>query len=143
MDIHKFDGKDAQNQDIHILVVDDERSLLDVLTNILETSSMVVIPAQTAQEAYQKLKEHTPHLILLDVMLPDENGLNLCRRIKSNRATKDIPVIVLSVRASEQDKIAGFEVGADDYITKPFNSSELKARIKSVLRSYKERRPAH
>lgn len=121
---------------IHILAVDDEPSLLRILKDILGSSSMVLIPATSAQEAYQKLSEKKPHLILLDLMLPDESGLSICRRIKANRSTRNIPVIILSVRSSEHDKIMGFEMGADDYITKPFNASELKARIRSVLRSY-------
>ena len=125
---------------VKILAVDDEPSLLRILHDILESNSMVIIPAGSAKEAYCKLRENQPNLILLDLMLPDENGLNLCRFIKKRRETRDIPVIILSVKSSEQDKIAGFSMGADDYITKPFSSGELKARIRSVLRSYSQRR---
>lgn len=139
MDVQE-QGTITEKEHITILAIDDEPSLLRIIEDILETGRMMMIPAMSAEEAYRKLEKHSPNLILLDLMLPDENGLNICRYVKSNRATRNIPVIILSVRASERDKIHGFEMGADDYITKPFTSGELKARIRSVLRSYKERR---
>lgn len=141
MDMHEQVLPGSQSP-ILILAVDDEPSVLRILKDILETNDMMLIAATSAEEAYEKLKQHSPSLklILLDVMLPDENGLNICRYIKTHRSTRNIPVIILSVKASERDKINGLEMGADDYIAKPFSSGELKARIKSVLRSYKERR---
>jgi DNA-binding response OmpR family regulator len=139
-------GIDKQKQadnTIVILAIDDEPSLLRILKDILATNNMVLISARSADEAYQRLRDKKPALVLLDLILPDENGLTLCRYIKTHRNTRDVPVIILSVRSSEQDKLSGFEVGADDYITKPFNSGELKARIKSLLRCYAARNQSY
>ncbi|MEA3009005.1 MAG: two-component system, OmpR family, response regulator [Sphingomonadales bacterium] len=120
----------------HILLVDDERSIRDPLAQYLGRSGLRITKAKDVAEARQALAAYAVDLILLDIMMPGEDGLALCAQV---RATSGIPVILLTARAEETDRIVGLEIGADDYVTKPFSPRELLARIKSVLRRAGER----
>ncbi len=118
----------------NILVVEDEPAIQALLEFNLQQAGHHVIGAGSAEQAYALLRDALPDLILLDWMLPGVSGIEFARRLKAEAYTKAIPVIMLTARGEEQDKIAGFETGADDYITKPFSPRELTARIKAVLR---------
>ena len=117
-----------------ILLVEDEVPIRDMVRFALSRTGMEMLDAETVQQAEELLITRRPDLILLDWMLPDENGLVLLRRLRKDKDRRDIPVIMLTARAGEEDKIKGLEFGADDYITKPFSPPELIARIKAVLR---------
>lgn len=117
-----------------ILVVEDERPIRDMIIFSLEQSGFVPVAAADVREAQAHISDARPDLILLDWMLPGVSGLELARRWKREDLTSDIPVIMLTARAEEDDKVKGLETGADDYITKPFSPRELAARIKAVLR---------
>lgn len=115
----------------HILLVDDERDIRDPLASYLSKNGLRVSRAENAAAAREILAVHAIDLVLLDIMMPGEDGLSLAGFI---RATKSLPVILLTAKAEEMDRIVGLEIGADDYVTKPFSPRELLARIKAVLR---------
>jgi two-component system OmpR family response regulator len=115
----------------HILVVDDHLDIRDPLARYLASKGYRTTTAACAREARQILERHAIDLVVLDVMMPGEDGLSLCRDL---RARTDVPVIMLTAMAEETDRIIGLEVGADDYVVKPFSARELLARIRSVLR---------
>ncbi len=117
-----------------ILVVEDELAIQELIAFNLRQAGHHVVPATTAEHALHLLKEALPDLILLDWMLPGMSGIECARRLRADMRTKAIPIIMLTARTEEQDKIIGLETGADDYITKPFSLRELVARIKAVLR---------
>lgn len=117
-----------------ILVVDDEDNIRELLKFSLEKNGFVVKEASDGEQALMVLSNYIPDLIILDLMLPKIDGLEICRRIKSNSNTAGIPIIMLTARAEEIDKVLGLELGADDYITKPFSPREVVARVKAVLR---------
>ena len=117
-----------------ILLVEDERDIQDLLKFHLEREHISVTTADTGEEALRDLKIHRPDLVLLDLMLPGIDGLEVCRRIKSNPDTREIPIVMLTAKDSEADIIAGLEMGAADYVTKPFSPRVLVARIHAVLR---------
>lgn len=117
----------------HLLLVDDDRQLLSLLADYLEAAGYRVSRAASASEARAVLAFARIDLIVLDVMLPGEDGLSLCRELRTRDAAA-IPVLMLTARAEEADRIVGLEMGADDYLTKPFASRELLARIRAVLR---------
>ncbi|MGB3915702.1 MAG: response regulator [Dethiobacteria bacterium] len=114
-----------------ILVVDDERSIAEILKYNLEKEGFEVILAYDGEEALERLEQDKPDLILLDIMLPKKDGFAVCREI---RAQKEIPIIMLTARETEVDKVLGLELGADDYVTKPFSAREVTARVKAILR---------
>ncbi len=114
-----------------VLVVEDEPAISESIAYALETEGMSVETAYTVSEALARVRKRPPSLVLLDVMLPGGSGLDVCREI---RAFSDVPIIVLSARDSEADKVAGLELGADDYVTKPFSMRELIARVRSHIR---------
>jgi len=116
-----------------ILLVDDDRNVSQVLKFLLETKGYVVRVASSGKEALQGAVERTD-LILLDLVLPDLDGFDICRQLKDNAGTKSIPIIILSARHRFADKVEGLDLGADDYLTKPFEHEELFARIEAVLR---------
>ena len=118
----------------NILVVEDEPAIQELLAFNLQQAGHHALSAASAEQAYALLRDTLPDLILLDWMLPGISGIELARRLKADNHTKAIPIIMLTARGEEQDKIAGFDTGADDYITKPFSPRELVARIKAVLR---------
>lgn len=117
-----------------ILIVDDEMDALLPLKKVLEAADYIVVEAYDGYEAIEKAKKEIPDLILLDIMLPGLDGYEVCERLKKDSFTEDIPIIMLTAKDEVRDKVGGLEIGADDYVTKPFNLNELKARIKSVLR---------
>ena len=117
-----------------ILVVDDEPDTLIPLTRALEADNYIVIGAADGAEALEKVTAETPDLILLDLMLPKVNGYEVCMRLKEDSLTRHIPIIMLSAKGELKDKVLGIEIGADDYVTKPFDLLELKTRIRALLR---------
>ncbi len=117
-----------------ILVVDDEKDIADSLGISLESEGYNVVKANTGHEAIEKARMEIPDLILLDIMLPDMNGYEITNKLRKDPLTKLIPIIMLTGRGGLNDKIEGLDLGADDYITKPFNVRELKARVRTVLR---------
>lgn len=117
-----------------ILLVEDERPIREMVTFALGQDGYVIDEAEDGTSAEAQIAEHLPDLILLDWMLPDVSGLELLRRWKRNDSMQEIPVIMLTARVEERDKVDGLDSGADDYITKPFSVKELSARIRAVLR---------
>ncbi len=117
-----------------ILVVDDEPDTLIPLTRALEADNYVTIEAVDGAEAIEKVRNETPDLVLLDLMLPKLNGYEVCMKLKEDPLTRHIPIIMLSAKGEIKDKVLGIEIGADDYVTKPFDLLELKTRIRALLR---------
>ncbi|HEV2109936.1 MAG TPA: phosphate regulon transcriptional regulator PhoB [Gammaproteobacteria bacterium] len=117
-----------------ILVVEDERAIREMVVFTLKRAGFAVTEAEDASAARRALVDHSPDLVLLDWMLPDLSGLELARALRRDQATRDLPVIMLTARAAEDDKVMGLESGADDYLTKPFSARELVARIQALLR---------
>ena len=117
-----------------ILIVDDETDLLEVLSMNLDAQGYAVTTAASGAEAFGSIQNQKPDLILLDIMLGDMSGVQIAARLKNTPETADIPIIMLTAKDSETDMIVGLSVGADDYITKPFNTKILIARIEAVLR---------
>jgi two-component system, OmpR family, phosphate regulon response regulator PhoB len=117
-----------------ILIVEDEKPIRDMLAFALRRAGFDVREAEDSQQARVQLADKRPDLVLIDWMLPDMSGLELTRHIKREAATRDLPVIMLTARAAEGDKVAGLDGGADDYMTKPFSPRELLSRINAVLR---------
>ncbi|MGA2090206.1 MAG: response regulator transcription factor [Endomicrobiales bacterium] len=117
-----------------IVVVDDDEHIRNLVTDLLERERYMAIACPDTEEGYKRIIKSQPDLVILDVKMPRIGGIELCRMLRENPATKNIPVIMLTVESSETDKVIGLEVGADDYITKPFSGRELIARIKSLMR---------
>ena len=117
-----------------ILVVEDDSAIVNLLNYNLETSGFRVIEAYDGAEGLLKIEEEKPDLVILDWMLPMVSGVEVCRRLRRARATRDLPVILLTARAEEADKLQGLDSGADDYVTKPFSPAELVARVRALLR---------
>jgi two-component system phosphate regulon response regulator PhoB len=122
------------SQDKTILIVDDEAAIRDMLRIALEMADYRCIEAADTQQAHTLIIDEKPSLILLDWMLPGTSGIDLARRLKKDELTASIPIIMLTAKSEEDNKIQGLEVGADDFITKPFSPRELVARLKAVLR---------
>ena len=123
-----------------ILIVEDEPAILELVAINLEHAGYDTLRAKSAEDAADMLTRVLPDLVLLDWMLPGQSGLSLARRLRADSRTRELPIIFLTARAEELDKVAGLEVGADDYITKPFSTKELVARIRALLR---RRKPHH
>ena len=117
-----------------ILVVEDEPSIQELIALNLEQAGQSPVLADSAEQALERIQEELPDLVLLDWMLPGQSGLELARRLRGDARTRTLPIIMLTARGDEEDKLRGLETGADDYITKPFSVKELQARIKAVLR---------
>jgi two-component system, OmpR family, phosphate regulon response regulator PhoB len=117
-----------------VLLVDDERDLLSLLDFNLRATGFETLLATTGEQALAHLRRRVPDLVLLDVMLPDVSGTELCRQVKSDPRTRHVPVVMLTAKGEEVDRVVGFEIGADDYVTKPFSVRELILRLKAVLR---------
>ena len=119
---------------VNILVVEDEPAIQELIAVNLEHAGHHVIRARDAEEALRVVRHALPDLLLIDWMLPGMSGVSLARQLRQSERTRQVPVIMLTARAAELDKIMGLEAGADDYVTKPFSPKELVARIKAVLR---------
>ena len=117
-----------------ILLVEDEAPIRDMLKFVLEQSGYDTVEAEDFNVALERIVEPYPDLILLDWMLPGGSGVQLAKKLKSHEYTRDIPIIMLTARGEEEDKVRGLEAGADDYVTKPFSPKELIARVKAVIR---------
>ncbi len=118
----------------NVLIVEDEPAIIELVTFSLRETGWNVRSVQNVASAWEAIVERAPHLILLDWMLPDQTGLRLLSRIRADRNFQDIPVIMLTAKSMEEDKIAGLNTGADDYVTKPFSPRELLARSRALLR---------
>ncbi len=121
----------------NIVTVEDEKPLITLLKYNLEKEGYKVKNAETGQEALQLIKSAIPDIVVLDWMLPDFSGIEICKQIKRDKKLKTIPVLMLTAKSEAEDKIIGFENGVDDYLTKPFNNKELILRIKSLLKRSK------
>ena len=117
-----------------IIVVEDEPDLVDVVTYNLQREGYSVLAAQRGDEGLNLIRSEGPDLVLLDLMLPGMDGLSICRQMKSDSSLSEIPIIIASAKGEESDVVIGLEMGADDYLAKPFSPRELLARIKAVLR---------
>jgi phosphate regulon transcriptional regulator PhoB len=121
-----------------IYIVEDEKDIVDLLQYNLEKEGYRVLSSLDGSEAIKRIPEKTPDLILLDLMLPGTDGLTVCRTLKNDPKTAHIPVVMLTAKGEESDKVVGLELGADDYITKPFSVKEVMARVKAVLRRFEK-----
>lgn len=127
-----------------ILIVDDEPNILDMLTQAFSLAGFECFCAENTVQAYTLILEHNPDLMLLDWMLPgDTNGVEFCRRLKQDERLASLPIILISAKSSEDNKILGLDVGADDYVTKPFSTRELISRSKAVLRRTRLQQEQH
>ena len=117
-----------------VLVVEDEPAQLEILAYNLESYGFMVSRARDGEEALLLIREDVPDVIVMDWMMPHLSGIEVCRRLKSNPETRSIPVIILSARSEDEDKVRGLEIGADDYVVKPYSVVELMARIRTQLR---------
>jgi two-component system phosphate regulon response regulator PhoB len=117
-----------------VLIVDDEAPIREMIAVALEMADYRVLEADNAQDAHAMVVDHQPDLLLLDWMMPGTSGIELARRLKREETTAELPIIMLTAKGEEDNKIQGLEAGADDYITKPFSPRELVARLKAVLR---------
>jgi two-component system, OmpR family, phosphate regulon response regulator PhoB len=124
-----------------ILIVEDEPAIQELLAFNVMQAGFQALRAQDAESAWQQIRDSVPHLILLDWMLPGTSGIVLAKQFRADARTRDIPIIMLTARGEERDKILGLESGADDYITKPFSPRELMARIRAVLRRHVPQMP--
>ncbi len=121
----------------NVLLVEDEKSIVTLIKYNLEKEGFKVFCAETGEDALKIIKEKIPDLVILDWMLPDLPGVEVCRQIKKDKKLKNIPILILTAKGEPDDKIKGLEVGADDYVTKPFNNKELLLRIKSLIKRSK------
>ncbi|HOJ30765.1 MAG TPA: response regulator transcription factor [bacterium] len=119
-----------------VYIVEDEQDISGLVALHLRKSGFIAIEFQSSQNFFNFLKNQIPDLVILDLMLPDADGLEICKYLKASPDYQSIPVIILTARSDESDKILGLELGADDYVTKPFSPRELVARVKSVLRRH-------
>ncbi len=117
-----------------IIVVDDEDAIREMVVDTLDEAGFIAIGCPDTDTGYARITKSNPDLVILDVKMPTVGGIELCRMLRANAKTKNIPVIMLTVEATETDKVIGLGIGADDYIVKPFSPKELVARIKSLLR---------
>jgi phosphate regulon transcriptional regulator PhoB len=125
-----------------ILVVDDETDVLDLVTLNLRSAGYQISTADNGATALQKARTENPILIILDLMLPQMSGLEVCKTLKKDASTSHIPILMLTAKSEEVDKIVGLELGADDYVTKPFSPRELVLRVKSIMRRGREKNVA-
>lgn len=123
----------------YVLVVEDEEDIVRLITFHLEKEGYLVEGAGSGREALEIVSEKTPDLVILDIMLPEMDGLEVCRRLRGNSQTASIPILILSARKEEFDRVLGLELGADDYMVKPFSVRELVARVRAMLRRLEQR----
>jgi two-component system, OmpR family, alkaline phosphatase synthesis response regulator PhoP len=122
-----------------IVVIEDETDILEVIAYNLKREGYEVITSTSGEDGLEKIEKSKPNLVVLDLMLPEVDGIELCRKLKSDPVTQAIPVIMVTAKGEESDVVLGLGVGADDYVTKPFSPRELTARVKAVLRRSKSR----
>ena len=123
-----------------VYIVEDDKDIREIESFALKNSGYRVEEFSSAEEFYKKLKEKKPDLILLDVMLPDEDGLAIVKKLRSTQDTKKLPIIMVTAKGTELDIVKGFDMGADDYLTKPFGVMELISRVKALIRRSTDRR---
>jgi DNA-binding response OmpR family regulator len=117
-----------------ILIVEDDRDIAQLVTRYLEKAGYATEHIASGREALQSIAAKLPHAMVLDLMLPHVDGLEICRQVRANEATAALPIIMLTARADESERIVGLEIGADDYLAKPFSPNELVARVRALLR---------
>jgi two-component system alkaline phosphatase synthesis response regulator PhoP len=117
-----------------ILVIDDDASILKLVSDVLTEEGFSVTTASCGEEGIKKVRQSKPNLVILDLRLPDMDGFQICQTLKKDKSVSSIPIIMLTVKSTKSSTVAGLEMGADDYIVKPFNQEELVARVKTVLR---------
>ncbi len=117
-----------------ILVVEDERDIAELIRFNLEQERFTVVVAEDGERALDMVRRERPALVILDLMLPGMSGLEVCRRLRAEEATERLPIVIVTAKAAESDRIVGLELGADDYLTKPFSTRELVARVRAVIR---------
>jgi two-component system alkaline phosphatase synthesis response regulator PhoP len=122
-----------------ILIVDDEKDIVELVAYNLSREGYQIAKAYDGYQALQSIRDNQPALVILDLMLPGINGFEVCRMIRKKPETEDLPIIMVTAKTDSVDKIMGLEIGADDYITKPFNVRELLARVRAVLRRWENR----
>ena len=127
--------------DYTVLVIDDEADLLDLVVHNLTTEGYRVLSAQTGERGVELARREQPSLVILDLMLPDLPGFEICKSLRGHSATASIPIIMLTARSAELDRVSGFESGADDYVTKPFSVRELMLRVRARLRTAQKDAP--
>ena len=123
-----------------ILVVDDEKDIVDLVSYNLEKEGFKVLKAYDGEGALQLVKTKTPDLVILDLMLPGMQGMEVCRKIRENPRSASLPIIMLTAKGDEVDRVVGLEMGADDYVAKPFSVRELSARVRAILRRTESRK---
>ena len=123
-----------ENKETSILIIEDDKDIVEMLSFHLKKNNYTILYSYNGEDGLTKARENNPDLILLDLMLPGIHGLDVCRIIKSDQKTKNIPIIMLTAMGQEDDIVKGLETGGDDYITKPFSLDIISARIKAVLR---------
>ena len=121
-----------------IYCVEDDEGIRDLITYAVKSAGFEAEGFESASDFEKRLGERLPSMVLLDIMLPDKDGIAILKDIRNNDTTKNVPVIMITAKGTESDKVKGFEYGADDYVTKPFNPLELVARVKSQLRRFNE-----
>jgi DNA-binding response OmpR family regulator len=126
---------------VNILVAEDDRDIADLIAHYIERSGWTAHTAGSGDDALARARKQPFDLVILDVMLPGMSGLEVCRALRADAATKEIPIIMVTARAEETDRIIGLDIGADDYIAKPFSPNELVARIRALMRRSKRAEP--
>lgn len=120
----------------NLLIIEDDPGILELISYNLKQEKFQILKASSGEDGLRIANHKKVDLIILDIMLPGINGLDVCKKLKSDSRTKEIPIVMLTAKSEEVDKIVGFEIGADDYITKPFSPRELVLRVKAVLKRY-------
>lgn len=132
------DQETSKSNGAHVLIIEDEQDLRDLLSYNLQKEGFRVSSVESGEEGLVQIGQDQPDLIVLDLMLPGVNGLDVCRTLKSKKETSTIPIVMVTAKSEESDIVVGLELGADDYITKPFSPRILLARIRAVLRRRQE-----
>lgn len=122
-----------------VLIIEDDKDISELVDYNLRQEKIICDISSNGADGLNRARRNTPDLVILDLMLPDMGGLEICKALKTDSKTKNIPVLILTARGEEVDRVVGFEVGADDYLTKPFSPRELVLRVKAILRRLKER----
>jgi two-component system phosphate regulon response regulator PhoB len=124
-----------------VLIVDDDPDILGLVSYNLTRAGFEAVTASTGRQALESVQNRPPDLIILDLMLPDVDGMEVCRTIRSRQSSRRIPILMLTARSEEIDRVIGFELGADDYVMKPFSPRELVLRVRSILRRLRDHEP--